>query len=118
MNRILPFMSCACCSQRRKVERQVERVKIEAERIESLCPDVFEFWVPSAERLLKPPKPDDEDADEPGVSIVLALDFEHCPIDADLREFAIRELRRVAGDLVAAAEVLEGADAAGLEGAA
>ena len=109
MNRILPFLSagpCSRCRRRREVEQQLETLKAEAERIEALCPDVFEFYIPSARCIIEPP---DDDPEEGRIRLVVNTDSESAAIDSNLAKFAVAELRRRAGDLESAAAAIEGA---------
>lgn len=109
MNRVLAYMGggcCAACRKLRRVEETIERQKVEAERIEALfTEDEVEFWLPSAERVLRP-RPDDE-LDGVGIRLLVSLDMDCAEIDADLRAFAIGELRRLARSVDGYADRIE-----------
>jgi len=105
-NRILAFMPrpCSCCRELREVEAQLDAAAAVAERIEALASGTLEFWLPSAERILKP-KPDDDD--EPGIRLLIGLDARTARIDEDLARYTVEELRRIAAALDDAADAIE-----------
>lgn len=107
-NRILAFVRrpCACCCRLREVEAILDRQSIEAERLEALCGKVVEYWLPDAERVVKP-RPDD-DADDLAIRLILSIEPDGIPIDGDLAACSIVALRALARELDAAALAMEG----------
>jgi hypothetical protein len=104
-NRILAYLQrpCPCCRSLQTVQAKLDRAAIAAETIETLIGDVAEFWIPDASRVLAP-KADD---DEVGIRLVILDEPRIADLDEPLDVFAIGELRRLAGDMLAAADRLE-----------
>jgi hypothetical protein len=105
MNRVIHYLKapCASCRQLNEIERRLELVKAEVERIESAVGDkIVEFWVPSAERVLHP-----RDDDEPGVKLLVSYETRFASLDEDLADYAATEMKRVAALLWDAANRIE-----------
>jgi hypothetical protein len=108
MNRILQFLqtrACDCCRAHQEIEHALEVAAVECERIEIAAGDeVLEFWLPSAERYLKP-----GDDDDRGIRFMLLVKSQGAGLDDDLARHTCDELRRIAGELTAAADRIGGA---------
>jgi hypothetical protein len=108
MNRILQFLPKCCpeCSDKARLQNRLDEIKLAVAEIEADAgPEIFEFYVPSAETLLKP-----RDDFEParGVRIFVSVEARAADLDGDMRQYAIDELRGIAMELTAAADRLEG----------
>ncbi|MSR60013.1 MAG: hypothetical protein EXS05_20630 [Planctomycetaceae bacterium] len=118
MNRILPFLSsrpCQCC----RVREMLKRLEDETHRIQEDAaippPDddgnADEFEGESVLVFILP-EPLEFDADSrgesPEINLLLRATLSPAALDADLRAHAIKELRRAAETLTAAADRLEG----------
>lgn len=104
-NRVLQFLSgpCACCREQRAIERQLDLAAVACERIEIAAGDCIEFWLPSAERYLRP-----HEEDEAGIRLLIGIETRHATLDEDLARYAVDEMRRIGAALLDAADAVEG----------
>jgi hypothetical protein len=113
MNRVLQFLHpyCPACNKIRHMEAVLAIATDEARRIETLIgnPDIT-FWIPDAARVLKQPKPEDDDDDAAGIRLILGIEPRLASIDEPLADFAVTELRRIASELWQAANRVEFGD--------
>lgn len=110
MNRIIAYLKprasdCGCHA----AKQRHEQLRSEIEAIEAASLDTIEFFGPSVSQLLGFRESCDEDDDGDGLTtrLYLKVEADRVSIDADLREYAIRELRRIAGELECAADLIE-----------
>jgi len=112
MNRLLQFLSrpCACCEAR----RLNDRLNAACERVELDSGSAIEFVVPSVHTLAG--DRDESDFDDPRdaargprVKFFCVPEPVSVPIDTDLRQYAIDELRRISAELATAADLIESA---------
>lgn len=89
--------SCKCC----RVRRKLRRMAAEVNAVEKLIGSVAEFLIPSVGSYLN--------GERRQVRLFITLDCEPAKPGTDLAQYAAAELRRVAGELLCAAERAGGA---------
>ncbi len=113
-NRIRAFLrpiECDCCREREHASRQRDRVMAEAERIELLADDAIEVMIPSLQNFMGEREPGDDDDDGENIwalRFFVRLRPRVASFDESLTQYAADELRRIAAELLAAADRVEG----------
>ncbi len=99
---------CDECERRAAVQEKVEAARQAALEFEAVAGDgdVFELSVPTFESWMRPL---DDDDDRPrGIRLYVNVEPAVADLEDDLKAYTIAELRRVAGELIAAADLLQG----------
>lgn len=96
MNRIIAFLPSQCrCHE---VRERLDELLVECHAIEAATDGAIEFIIPS------PGAYRDGKRD---VQLMVTAEADDSPIDADLRTYAIQQMRAIARELLAGAERLE-----------
>lgn len=112
-NRILQFMTphhCPRCSEHSAARDMRRRVRKEVHRIERLAGGAIQFSIPSTSWFAGTVKPPTDDPPLPLTELRLwiATNGRAASRDEDLTEYTGSELRRIAAELLEAADAVEG----------